>query len=90
MFNNCVFVLDQINNVLPNTFSSYFRTLNITQNYVTRGNANFNVSKPIVKTSTYGLKSLTYKAAADWNKIQTINKKFNYQEEIINRNKFIM
>ena len=88
-FNNCLFVFDQINSNLPEAFKYYFTTTNTAQGYNTRGTHNYHVKKHNVKTTNYGLKSIIYKSASDWNQIESKNKRFDYYTDIHNRSKFI-
>ena len=59
LFNNCMFVLS--------SFSNFFKVSHNEDNYNTRG---VNIIKPTVKTTNYGLNSIKYKSADDWNKLQ--------------------
>ena len=60
-------VLKRIRNEQPNAFSNFFKVSHNEHNYNTRG---ANTIKPTVKTATYGLNSIKYKSADDWNKLQ--------------------
>ena len=62
-----MFVLKTIHNEQSSTFSNFFKVSHNEHNYNTRG---ANVIKPNVKTTTYGLNSIKYKSADDWNKLQ--------------------
>ena len=67
LFNNYMLVLKRICNEQPNTFSNFFKVSHNEHNYNTRG---ANIIKPTVKTTTYGLNSIKYKSADNWNKLQ--------------------
>ena len=68
LFNNCMFVLKRIRNEQPSLFSN-FKVSHNEHNYNARG---ANIIKPTIKTTTYGLDSIKYKLADDWNKLQKI------------------
>ena len=68
LFNNCMFVLKRIRNEQPSLFSN-FKVSHNEHNYNVRG---ANIIKPTIKTTTYGLDSIKYKLADDWNKLQKI------------------
>ena len=65
--NHCMSVLKIIRNEQSNTFSNFFKVSHNEHNYNARG---ANIMKPTVKTTTYGLNSIKYKSADDWNKLQ--------------------
>ena len=62
--NNILFVYDQINNNLPNTFENYFQLKRQQHNHFTRGKI---LNVPQVNTSLYGSNSITLSAIRDWN-----------------------
>ena len=62
-----VFFKKKRHNKQPNTFTNLFKVSHNGHNYNTRG---ANIIKPIVKITTYGLNSIKYKSADDWNKLQ--------------------
>ena len=62
-----MFVLKRIRKEQPNTFSNFFKVSRNEHNYNTKG---ANILKPTAKTATYGLNSIIYKSADDWNKLQ--------------------
>ena len=68
LFNNCMFVLKRIRNEQPSLFSN-FKVSHNEHNYNAR---EANIIKPTIKTTTYGLDSIKYKLADDWNKLQKI------------------
>ena len=67
LFKNCAFILKNIRNEQPTTFSNFFKVSRNEHNYNTRG---ANIIKPTVKPTTYGLNSIKYKSADDWNKLK--------------------
>ena len=64
---NFMFAHDSINNQLPLTLCNTFTLLLNTHSHLTRTAQNFNVALPIIRTSTYGLNSITSQAASEWN-----------------------
>ena len=60
---NILFVYDQINNNLPNTFENYFQLKGQQHNHFTRGKI---LNLPQVNTSLYGSNSITLSAVRDW------------------------
>ena len=67
--NNVIFAYDQINTKLPEIFKDFFVTAENQHNYNTRGITNKTIMKTTVNSTTYGLNSLNYRAASDWNQI---------------------
>ena len=67
LFKNCTFILKNIRNEQPTTFSNFFKVSHNEHNYNTR---RANIIKPTVKATTYGLNSIKYKSADDWNKLK--------------------
>ena len=63
---NCFFVYDCLKNLLPNSFKNMFSY--IEHRYGTRSKSNKNLKLPSIKTTTYGLRSITYKITETWNK----------------------
>ena len=77
---NCFFVYDCIKNLLPNTLKD---TINhIAHRYSTRSVSKKQLQLPKVKSTKYGLQSITYNAINTWNKL--INK--NVISEDMKRN----
>ena len=68
-YNNCLFVHDQINEKLPNTFAEYFITASNQHRYNTRGSKYKTIIKTINNSTTYGLNSIKQRAASDWNEV---------------------
>ena len=63
-YNNCIFVHDQLNENLLETFSNVFTTAPAQHIYNTCNNT---IKKSMTNSVTYGLKSVKYRAASDWN-----------------------
>ena len=72
---NCLLVLKQINQALPTNLQNMFKLSENQHTHNTRTGNNQQVSFPQVNRTDYGLHSVTYKAAKDWNSIQ---KKINF------------
>ena len=68
-YNNCIFVHDQLNENLPESFSDFFMTAPAQHNYNTRGSRNNSITKSITNSVTYGLNYVRHRAASDWNAI---------------------
>ena len=68
-YNNCIFVHDQLNENLPESFSNFFMTAPAQHNYNTRGSRNNSITKSITNSVTYGLNYVRHRAASDWNAI---------------------
>ena len=68
-YNNCIFVHDQLNENLPESFSNFFMTAPAQHNYNTRGSRNNTIIKSITNSVNYGLNSVKHGAASDWNAI---------------------
>ena len=68
-YNNVIFAYDQINAKLPEIFKDFFVTAENQHNYNTRGTTNKTIMKTTANSTTYGLNSLNYRAASDWNQI---------------------
>ena len=67
-YNNCLFVWDQQNSVLPSVFDDYFQNRNRCGYYL-RTVANNNLTKPIKQTTFYGINSITYQSISAWNNL---------------------
>ena len=77
-YNNVIFAYDQINENLPENFKEFFVTADIRHNYNTRGTTKKTIIKNNVKSTTYGLNSLNFRAASDWNQL---SKKLNTEDK---------
>ena len=85
---NCLLVLKQINQVLPTNLQNMFKFSESKHTHNTRTANNRQVSFPQVNRASYGLHTVTYKAAIDWNSIQNqIN--LNFTEDHLSQNKFL-
>ena len=54
---NCIFVHDQLNENVPESFSNFFTTAPAQHNYNTRGSRKNTIIKSITNSVTYGLNS---------------------------------
>ena len=77
-YNNVIFAYDQINENLPENFKEFFVKTDIRHNYNTRGTTKKTIIKNNVKSTTYGLNSLNFRAASDWNQL---SKKLNTEDK---------
>ena len=68
---NCFFVHEYIKNLLPNAFREIITY--VEHRYNTRSTSQKHMKLPRVKTTKYGLKSITYCAINLWNKLITKN-----------------
>ena len=66
-YNNSIFVHDQLNENLPESFSNVFTTTPAQHNYNTRSSRNNTIIKSITNSVTYGLNSVKHRPASDWN-----------------------
>ena len=81
-------VLNHINKELPEVFENFLQYTAGQHLHNTREANSHKVSIPQTKTTQYGLQSIKYKTAKDWNKMQ--NKlEFNFNEPYLSKNKFI-
>jgi len=64
---NFLYAFDNINNILPETLCNTFTFLSHSHSYPTKSSNNFNISLPMIRTSTYGLKSITFQSGTEWN-----------------------
>ena len=81
---NCLLVLQQINQALATNLQNMFKFSENQHTHNTRTANNQQVSLLQVNITNYGLHSVTYKAAKDWNSIQNkIN--FNFTEDYLSR-----
>ena len=68
--NNCLFIYDYINGLLPNCFEDYFIKMNVMyENFETRNSSMGALFVPSVNTTKYGLNSIAYKSIQCWNYI---------------------
>ena len=81
---NCLFVHDQINNVLPVNFKDYFISLNNLNSINTRNSKSGKLFVPHVNSTRYGRHSVKHSCILSWNNI--INKFPNTDFKIIKRN----
>ena len=86
-FNNCLFIYDHLKDTLPNNFSDYFKTIKDQHNYNTRSRTNNKIVKENVRTKSYGLNSIKFKATSDWNNMVS---QIEIQLDEITKNKFKM
>ena len=77
---NCFFVYDCMKNILPKAFKDMFNYVD--HGYNTRAITKKHLKLPYVKTTKYGINSITYNAINTWNKL--INK--NISSEDMKRN----
>ena len=66
---NFCYVYDGLNDILPQALSDNFTKASSLHRYQTRNSLNHCVLLPKVNTSVYGLKSIKYRSASDWNYI---------------------
>ena len=66
--NNCLFVYDQFQESLLITFDDYFHKNIDHHSHNTRA---IKRNVPIIKTSTYGLQSITSSSIRDWNSLNS-------------------
>ena len=85
---NCSMVIKQINQTLPKSLMSFIKFSENQHTYHTRNAAQQHLSVPQVNTTNYGLNSVTYKAAKDWNSIQA-KIDFNFNDNYLSVLKFI-
>ena len=67
LFYYCLFVHDQINNNLPETFSDYFTPLNRRYAIATRNSKKGKLFKPGVDSTRYGRHSIKQSSIKTWN-----------------------
>ena len=73
--NNCLFVHDFINGLLPKCFEDYFLKIDLMYtNYETRGSSLGALFVPTVNIATYGINSIIYKSIQCWNHITSLYK----------------
>ena len=81
---NCLFVHDQINNILPVNFKDYFISLNNLNYSRTRNSKTAKLFVPSINSTRYGPHSVKHSCILSWN--NTINKFPNTDFSIIKRN----
>ena len=87
LLENCNLVMQHINKNLPSSFDNFFQILRNQNELNTRASSKNKVHIPQVRTTQYGLNSIKYKCATNWNNIQN-NVDFNFNEEYLSINKF--
>ena len=65
--NNFLFVLDEINDTLPPALRDAFQLTAHCHDYSTRSTTQHKVNIPSVKTTIYGLRSITFQSSHEWN-----------------------
>ena len=58
--NNCLFVFDQLNGNIPESFTDYFMKTQQIHNHNTRGAQRKHLYIPQIKTTLYGTNSIIY------------------------------
>ena len=81
---NCLFVYDQMNNLLPDHFKDYFTSLNSLDHIRTRNSNTNKLYVPFVNSTRYGRRSITHSCILSWNNM--VNKFPNTDFSIIKRN----
>ena len=64
---NFLFIHDNFNKQHPITFNNYFTLINEKHNYVTRAAHKMHFSLPKIRTTIYGIKSISYQSILAWN-----------------------
>ena len=64
---NFLLAYDKFNNNLPTDLLNKFDLISHTHFHQTRISSHFNVILPKIRTTTYGLKSITFQSSAEWN-----------------------
>ena len=83
--NNCLFVFDQLNGNIPESFTDYFMKTQQIHNHNTRGAQRKHLYIPQIKTTLYGTNSIIYQSITAWN---NIHKKINKNINDVSRNQF--
>ena len=86
---NSLLVLNETNNALPEAFNEFFQSANNHHDHNTRDAIHKRINLPQVKTTQYGLNSMKYKSAKDWNNIQQKVTNFNVKENHVSKLKFV-
>ena len=66
---NCLLALHHINQCLQKSLKKLLTIENDLQNYSTRNSANYQLALPQVKTTSYRLHSIRYRATKHWNPV---------------------
>ena len=66
---NCLFVYDDINNLIPKGICNSFKPVQDSHNYRTRGSDNFKMEYPKIKKITHGKFSIKYRSVEEWNNL---------------------
>ena len=74
---NCLFVFDQLNKNIPESFTDYFTKIQQVHDHNTRGAQNTHIYTPQIKTTLYGINSIIYQSITAWNIQKNINKNAN-------------
>ena len=69
---NIIFINKSLNNVLPSTFSNWFKFCHEIHNYETSSTSKHHLYKQSYKTNAYGKFSVKISAAESWNKTQDL------------------
>ena len=64
---NFLFSYDCIHKQLPSALKNSVNLISNLHNYQTRASCNRNVSLPCIRTSAFGLKSISFQSAKEWN-----------------------
>ena len=64
---NFLLVFDDVNDKLPPALKNTFHLTVNSHYYPTHGSVNLHVSIPSVRTTVYGLKSITFQSCQEWN-----------------------
>ena len=67
MLLNFLLVFDDVNDILPPALKNTFHLTANSHYYPTRGSVNLKVSIPSVRTTVYGLRSITFQSCQEWN-----------------------
>ena len=65
--NNFLLAHDFFNNNLPNSFDNLFTLVNTKHDHNTRAAKNLHYCLPKIRTTVYGIKSITYQSVKSWN-----------------------
>ena len=73
---------------IPGTFRDFFKYANNQHQHHTREAYDNRITMPHVKTTRYGLQSIKYKAAKDWDDIKKELKNIDFSDEYLSKTKF--
>ena len=76
---NFLFVRDDLKGELPNALTDTFKLVSNVHNYNTRSASQSKVTMPSVRTTIYGIRSITYQSGAIWNYLVTKLRDSNIQ-----------